>query len=59
MSKKNQKNMASAVLLSVIGIRKEWKLESGILPDFEMKKPKEGRKEKKQRRLKYKLHLTV
>jgi hypothetical protein len=50
--------MASAVLLSVIGRGKEWKLESGILPDFEMKnRKKEGKK--KQRRPKYKLHLSV
>jgi len=30
----------------VIGIRKEWKLESGILPDFEMKNRRKGGKKK-------------
>jgi hypothetical protein len=38
--------MTSAVLLSEIGSGKEWKLESGILPDFEMKNRKKGGKKR-------------
>jgi hypothetical protein len=43
--------MASAILLLVIGRGKEWKLESGILPDFEMKNRKEEWKETKKTKI--------